>query len=130
MVCARNDGGWEHSFDLNREIDEKLLHRAVPHSGRTEAFLSFMSQMEFGEAEKYLKGEDENSNGAKLDPNVTYPDGEMTALHMAAMNNDTEGMQLLLRYGADKSLVGDGKTALGWARELGCQDAVALLSKP
>ena len=130
MAFTRNDLNYVYRIDFDRDPEEVLLHRALPQIGRTKAFLSLMSQMRFADAEMFLKGEDEDSNGAKLDPNVTYRDGEMTALHMAAMNNDVEGIQLLLYYGADKSLVGDGKTALGWARELGCRDAVAELSKP
>lgn len=47
-----------------------------------------MSQMDFDEAEVLLKGEDEGANGQKMDPNVTYDAGKMTAMHMAALNDE------------------------------------------
>lgn len=51
-----------------------------------------------------LKGEDELGNGEWLSPDVMYETGQMTAMHMATLNDDVEGVQLLLRYGADPLL--------------------------
>ncbi|KAF2278240.1 uncharacterized protein EI97DRAFT_456671 [Westerdykella ornata] len=75
------------------------------------ASLSLMSQMEFDDAELFLKGEDPGANG-KLHPNVCYDSGGMTATHMAALNDDVKGVELLLKYGADKDLKSeDGKAS-------------------
>lgn len=84
--------------------------------------------MEFSDAELFLKGEDPDAGG-KLDPNVCYDGGGVTALHMAALNDDVEGIQLLLKYGADKDFKSeDGQTALDMAREAHSERAIALLT--
>lgn len=91
------------------------------------AFLSLMSQMEFSDAELFLKGEDPDANG-KMDPNVCYDSGRMTAMHMAALNDDVEGIQLLLKYGADKEFKSeDGQTALDMAKAQNSKRVIALL---
>lgn len=91
-------------------------------------FLSLMSQMEFSDAELFLKGEDPDATG-KLDPNVCYDSGGITAMHMAALNDDVEGIRLLLRYGADKDLESeDGQTALDMAKAQNSTRAIALLT--
>ena len=91
-------------------------------------FLSLMSQMEFSDAELFLKGEDPDAGG-KLNPNVCYDSGGVTALHMAALNDDMEGIQLLLKYGADKDFKAEnGQTALDMAREANSERAIALLT--
>lgn len=88
-----------------------------------------MSQMEFDEAEKMLKGEDDLGNGERLNPNVTYEGGQTTAMHMAALNDDIEGVELLLRYGADPLLEDEsGQTALQMARDLDARKVIPLLT--
>ena len=53
----------------------------------------------------------------------------MTALHFAALDDNVEGIRLLLRYGAERRLVSErGETALDMARRVGAMNAVALLS--
>ncbi|KAL6715377.1 hypothetical protein ACLMJK_007643 [Lecanora helva] len=87
-----------------------------------------MACMEFGEAEKFLKGEDGLGGGLPLSPNVTYETGGQTALHMAALNNDVEGAQLLLRYHVDKEIKDDdGNTALDGAKMVDAKDMIRLL---
>ena len=109
-------------------IDREALEEAHPDIRRKDAFLSFKAQMDFDIAEKFLTGEDEDSHGEKLDPNVYYKTGRVTALHMAALNDDAKGIELLLRYGADKEFGSeDGHTALAIAVEGGCERAIALL---
>ena len=84
-----------------------------------------MSQMEFADAELFLKGEDPDANG-KMDPNVCNNSGRMTAMHMAALNDDVEGIQLLLKYGADKELKSeDGQTALDMAKAQNSKKVIA-----
>lgn len=85
-----------------------------------------MARGQFSKAELFLKGEDRGANG-KLDPNVRYEGGMMTAMHMAALHNDGEAIQLLLKYGADKGLRADGQTALEMAKEMNAKRVVALL---
>lgn len=85
--------------------------------------------MEFGEAEKMLKGEDEGGDGERLSPDVTYETGQTTALHMAALNDDVEGVQLLLRYGADPLLEDEcEQTALQMARDANARKVIPLLT--
>lgn len=86
-----------------------------------------MAQMDFGDAEKFLVGEDGMGHGA-LSPNVLYEHGGQTAMHMAAYNDDSEGVQLLLRYGADKNIKDEGgQTALDCAKVADAKSVVALL---
>lgn len=120
IVSIRNEGGFIGGFDLGEEVDRESFLSAHPEIRRTETFLSLMAQMEFKAAEKFLKGEDEGSEGRKLDPNTYYITGRMTAMHMAALNDDTVGIELLLRYGADKPFKSeDGTTALEMAKRSG-----------
>jgi ankyrin repeat protein len=87
-----------------------------------------MAQMDFSAAELFLKGEDPDANGRKMSPNVCYEWGSMTALHMAALNDDIEGVRLLLKYGADKEFKSDeGQTALDMAKEQNSKGVIALL---
>ena len=87
-----------------------------------------MSQMEFSDAELFLKGEDPGANG-RLDPNVCYDRGRMTAMHMAALNDDVEGIQLLLKYGADKDFKSEeSETALDMAKAQNSKRVIALLT--
>ena len=84
--------------------------------------------MDFDEAEKMLKGEDELGNGERLSPDVTYETGQTTALHMAALNDDVEGVELLLRYGADPLLKDESEqTALQMARDADARKVIPLL---
>lgn len=49
-------------------------------------------------------------------------------MHMAALNNYTEGVQLLLRYHADKNFKDDdGMTSLDMARSVDAQAVITLL---
>lgn len=128
-VTVRTEHGFRSRFDLGEEIDRLAYLQAHPSVDRAETFLSLISQMEFEDAEAFLKGEDEGFEGCPLDPDVPYSTGGTTALQMAALNNDTEGTRLLLRYQAqvDKQ-DDDGETALSLARKAGAEDVVALLS--
>lgn len=83
--------------------------------------------MDFDDVEKFLKGED-SPGVCKLSPDVRYPTGGQTALHMAALNNDVKGVQLLLRYGADKGIEDeDGQAALDMAKNVGAKEVYTLL---
>ena len=128
MVTTRTENGYAGMIDLGGRIDEYEYFKAHPDRERAQIFLSLMSQMEFEEAEKFLKGED-GMGEEIVDPNVMYEFGGQTAMHMAALNNDVEGLRLLLRYAADKELEDDdGNTALDLAKEVKAVDAMALLA--
>ena len=127
IVKMTTENGCLGDFDLGAEIDERTYLEAHPDVDRAETFLSLMAQVEFAEAEKFLKGEDGMGEG-KLDPNVGYSVGGQTALHMAAVNNDVEGVTLLLRYGADKEMKDDeGWTALRYAQDGDAREVIDLL---
>ena len=80
-----------------------------------------MAQSDYEEAEELLRDRDVNVN-------CTYPSGGQTALHMAAMNDDVEGVELLLRYGADKAQLDEsGWDAARAARECGAKKVLQLL---
>jgi ankyrin repeat protein len=50
-------------------------------------------------------------------------------MHMAALNDDVDGMVLLLKYGANKqSKSEDGHTTLDMARKEGSKMVIALLT--
>lgn len=101
--------------------------QANPEAEREMAFLSLMSQMEYSDAELFLRGENPDATG-KMDPDVCYKSGRMTAMHMAALNDDVEGIQLLLKYGADKDFKSeDGHTALDMAKAENSKRVIALL---
>jgi len=54
----------------------------------------------------------------------------LTAMHMAALNDDVKGVELLLRYGADKDCKAeDGQTALDMARSEKAEAVMVLLSQ-
>ena len=130
IVNIRNEGGFVGGFDMGDEIDEEAFLKANPEIRRKQTFLSLMSQMDFEDAELFLKGEDEGSNGVKLSPDVTYSTGNMTAMHMAALNDDVKGIELLLRYGADKNFKSEeGETALDMAKSQKAEAVIALLSQ-
>ena len=115
-------------MDLGRAIEEQAYLASHPEAERAQLFLSLMSQSEYEDAEMILKGEDELGNGQQLDPNVTYETGGTTAMHMAALNDDTEGVRLLLKYGAGKEFKDeDGKTALDMAKMVDAKAVITLL---
>ena len=88
-----------------------------------------MALQKFDEAERMLRGEDARGNGERLSPNVTYEVGRMTALHTAALNDYVEGVELLLRYGADPLLKDkSGQTALQMASKNGAQKVIPILT--
>lgn len=127
IINIKTENGYTGSMDLGKDIDEQAFLEANPDVARAQVFLSLMSQTDFIEAETLLKGEDGMREG-KLSPNVTYEYGGQTAMHMAAYNDDIEGIQLLLRYGADKSIKDEsGQTALDCAKEVKAMDVIALL---
>ena len=91
-------------------------------------FLTSMAFMNFSKAEPLLKGEDPDGKG-KVDPNACYPRSRVTAMHMAAGNDDVEGVRLLLKYGADKEFKSsDGQTALDIAKQRDAKKVIALLT--
>ena len=95
---------------------------AHPEERFKTAFLSLMAQSEFEDAEKLLT---EN----EVDVNCAYVPGGQTAMHMAAMSDDLEGIQFLLRHGANPHVKDDsGLTPLDDAKEMDAKRAVALLS--
>ena len=127
MVGVTTENGFAGSIDLGNDIDEQSFLKAKPDVARAQGFLSLMAQMDFTEAKTFLDGEDGMGEG-KLSPDVRYETGGQTAMHMAAYNNDVEGVELLLRYGADKRIRDEsGQTALDCAREVEAGDVVALL---
>ncbi len=76
-----------------------------------------------------LKGEDDVGNGPRLSPDVTYGIGRTTAMHMAALNDHSEGVKLLLRYGADPLLEDEsGQTALQLARDHDSRKVILVLT--
>ncbi len=128
-VTVRTENGFVGRTDLGRDIDEQAYFKSHPEAERAQLFLSLMAQSEYEDAEMILKGEDEDENGRPVDPNVTYETGGTTAMHMAALNNDTEGVQLLLKYGADRKIKDeDGNTALDLAKMADAQAVSTLLS--
>ena len=129
IVTIRTETGHIATEDLGRDIDDRLYYQAHPEAHRAVVFLSLMSQLEFDEAEKMLKGEDDLGNGERLSPDVTYEGGQTTAMHMAALNDDIEGVELLLRYGADPLLEDEsGQTALQMARDQDARKVIPLLT--
>lgn len=129
IVTVRTETGYIGTMELGQEIDEMLYFQAHPEVQRAQVFLSLMSQMEFDEAEKMLKGEDDLGNGERLSPDVTYETGQTTAMHMAALNDDIDGVELLLRYGADPLLEDEsGQTALQMARDQDARKVIPLLT--
>lgn len=130
LVTIRNEGGTIPNFDLGEEIEREAFLEENPRARRIEVFLSLMAQMEFEEAELFLRGEDGGGEGREpLSPNVVNEGESTTALHICSLNDDVEGVRLLLRYGADKGVVTeDGLTALDLARSQGAERVVALLS--
>jgi len=64
-------------------------------------FLSLMSQIKFLNAKLFFKGEDLDANG-KMDFNIYYNSSKIIAMYIAVLNNNIKGIQLLLKYGADK----------------------------
>jgi hypothetical protein len=62
---------------------------ANPEIRRKGRFFSLINQGDSAEAEDLLKGEDEGANGEKIDPNIRYEEGNMTAFHMAALNDES-----------------------------------------
>lgn len=128
-VTVQTENGFVSQIDLGRDIDEQTYLQAHPEVERAQSFLGLMSQMDFEDAESMLKGEDDLGNGQPLDPNVTYETGGTTAMHMAALNDDTEGVRLLLKYGADKDVKDeDGKTALDMAKDVDAKAVITLLT--
>lgn len=129
IVTVRTETGHIGTMDLGRDIDDQLYFQAHPNAERAQVFLSLMAQMDFDEAEKMLKGEEQWGNGERLSPDVMYETGQTTAMHMAALNDDVEGVQLLLRYGADPLLQDEnGQTALQMAREQDARKVIPLLA--
>ncbi len=107
MVTGRLDTGGIGEIDLGPMIDEverEAYYRAHPGARRADMFQQYMFNMDFDEAEKMLKGEDTLGNGIPLSPDVTHERDKWTALQMAASNDDIEGVEFLLRYGADPLL--------------------------
>jgi ankyrin repeat protein len=89
-----------------------------------------MAQMDFFNAELFLKGEDPDNNGKQTDPNVCYEGTRMTALHIAALNDDIKSARLLLKYSADREFKSEeGQMALGMAMERNLKRAVAMLTE-
>ncbi|CED85430.1 Zinc finger, RING/FYVE/PHD-type [Phaffia rhodozyma] len=126
LVHVRNEGGLTSNFDLGEEIRSEIAFDSNPHLRRTEAFLSLMSQDDLETAEEMLRGED----GAEpVDPNSTYEEGGLTALHVAAYNNNVRAIELLLRYGAQKDKrSNDGASPLDCASQVEAWNAVQVLN--
>ncbi|KAH9839359.1 uncharacterized protein C8Q71DRAFT_749083 [Rhodofomes roseus] len=123
IVGVTNEGGVQGGVDLGDIIDEEIFEESQPESWRLEqAFLGLMAQCDYAEAEELLRDRG-------VDVNCTYPTGGQTALHMAAMNDDVEGVELLLRYGADKAQLDEaGWDALRAAREVAAKEVPRLLA--
>lgn len=129
IVTIRTENGHTGTTDFGYEINEQLHFKAHPEAERARVFLSLMSEMEFSEAEKMLKGEDDVGNGQRLSPDVFYGIGQTTAMHMAALNDHSEGVELLLRYGADPLLEDEsGQTALQLARDHDSRKVIPVLT--
>ncbi|KAH7919733.1 ankyrin [Leucogyrophana mollusca] len=123
IVDVRNEGGFTGGFDLGETIDEEIFMDANPQEQHNQAFLSMMAFSNHEDAETML-----NEHGA--DVNCTYPTGGQTAMHMAALNDDLEGVQFLLRHGARTDIRDEGgMTPLDMARSQGGQKVIDLLSR-
>ncbi|KAI0732082.1 hypothetical protein C8Q72DRAFT_162321 [Fomitopsis betulina] len=123
IVGVTNEGGVQGGVDLGDIIDQEIFEESQPESWRLEqAFLGLMSQCDYEEAEELLRDRGVNVN-------CTYPSGGQTALHMAAMNDDVEGVELLLKYGADKTQLDEsGWDAIRAARECEAEKVLRLLA--
>ncbi|KAL6301334.1 hypothetical protein BKA93DRAFT_797774 [Sparassis latifolia] len=124
VVEVRNEGGVTGGVDMGDVIDEEIYMDAHPQERYEEAFLSCMAMSEHEDAETLLTERSVNVN-------CTYKPGGQTALHMAAINGDMDGIRFLLGHGADRNFRDDaGMTPLDFARqgEADSAEAVAFLS--
>ncbi|EGN99862.1 hypothetical protein SERLA73DRAFT_180111 [Serpula lacrymans var. lacrymans S7.3] len=121
IVDVRNEGGFTGGMDLGEEIDEELYLDAHPEERYKIAFLGFMAQSDFDEAGLVLR-----EHG--VDVNSAYVPGGQTAMHMAALNDDVEGIQFLLQNGANPHTKDDtGMIPLDLARDVDAGRAVSML---
>ncbi|KAL8287032.1 hypothetical protein RQP46_004038 [Phenoliferia psychrophenolica] len=127
LVNVTNEGGFTGGYDFGEDLDED--ERLSPEERRIELFLALVSQADHDEAEAFLRGEDEAGKGVPLDVNVVGEgDGGLTGLHIAAFNDDVEGVRMLLKYGARKDVrAKDGATPVDCARQVNAREVVDLL---
>jgi ankyrin repeat protein len=137
-------------YDLGADLEEEEAMDANPHLKRERAFLELMKIQDHELAEKLLSGTDDADGDESstsyvqlmlnsyevlccflgpVDVNCRNDVDGQTALHIAAFNNDKDGINLLLRYGADKMTQNSsGQTALDLARRYNSINVIALLS--
>ncbi|TDL20333.1 hypothetical protein BD410DRAFT_378605 [Rickenella mellea] len=122
IAIVKNEGGVTGGFDIGEAFDDEKEMDAQPLSWKKErALLSCLQFSELDEAEILLRDEG-------VSPDAFHEEGHMTALHMAAMNNDVEGARLLLRYGADVNIQAEtGQTAVQIGEEMDAKEFVRLL---
>lgn len=87
LVQVRNEGGVTTNYDLGEEILSELALDSNPHLRRNQAFLTLMAQGDLEAAESFLRGDDSTDGLGPIDPNVTYEEGGLTALHVAAFSD-------------------------------------------
>ncbi|KAH7913490.1 hypothetical protein BJ138DRAFT_1146095 [Hygrophoropsis aurantiaca] len=124
IVDIKNEGGFTGDFDLGRAIDEDLALDADPQERYNQAFLHMMESSNYEDASILL-----NEKG--VDVNCTYPEGGQTAMHMAALHDDVEGVLFLVRNGARIDLRDEvGMTPLDAASSQNGQRVIEFLSHP
>lgn len=58
IVVVKTENGFVGEINLGQDISEAVYLKANPQVERAQTFLSLMAQMDFDDAEKFLKGED------------------------------------------------------------------------
>lgn len=122
LVTIRNEGGVTTRFDLGQDLEEQRMLQENPELARNEAFLSFCFASDHEAMADLL------TDGAQVD--AVQKETGMRGLHLCALNNDAQGIALLLRAGADRegrSL--DGNRPLDIAISEGSHDAAYALQQ-
>jgi len=78
-------------LDMTDDVEEYFYELEHPRAAAEKSFLGSMQFSNLEKAEQLLSGAD------PVNVNCAYPGG-LTALHMAALNNDAVGIQFLLRF--------------------------------
>ncbi|KAM0749077.1 hypothetical protein T439DRAFT_349155 [Meredithblackwellia eburnea MCA 4105] len=159
LVSVRNEGGFTPNYDLSADVldairspaerrtelflslisqrdwreAETFLIESTEEPGQEEedGDMKDVEEEENGEAEDEDEGDEEDDEGPlqPVDVNSVTSDGGLTALHLAAFNDDVEAVEMLLRHGARTNIRGakDGATALEIALQRGAMNAAKLL---
>ncbi|GAO51420.1 ankyrin [Saitoella complicata NRRL Y-17804] len=122
LVIVRNEGGVTAGFDLGAALDEEKFYDDNPALRREMAFLNMISMSELEAAQELLE------EGVDVDCRDSETGG--TALHLAVVNGDEEGIMMLLGYGASREVRdSSGRTPADVAREMGAEAAWRFLQQ-